>query len=244
MLAFGFDPPSARPRHAFVEGVAEELPKFLIANRAALPRKQAQGGQAPQDVGRGLAGRDGLEALAHQHGALAVVDDDLPTFGGAIVAEPQGSRPGPETPGDGLPHAGGDLLRPQLVVELVEDGKDALDGPARRGVFEWLCGGAELGSGLAEELLEGGVDVDVPGESAGVVDYDVVHGALAQIFQHAAERRPVRRLGTLALLAVDGLDLPAVPGTVLAAGLFLDVEGQVGDLFLGGDSGVDDGLHG
>ncbi|HWM94548.1 MAG TPA: hypothetical protein VN493_27580 [Thermoanaerobaculia bacterium] len=88
------------------------------------------------------------------------------------------------------------------------------------------------------------MDVDIPGEAAGVVDDDVVHGAVPQVGQHEAELRPVRRLRALPFLAVDGLDAPTIADAVLAAGLFLDVEGQVGDLLLGGDAGVNHGFHG
>src|SRR6185436_2586698 len=61
---------------------------------------------------------------------------------------------------------------------------------------------------------------------------------------HLPEGRAVRRLRALSFLAEDGLDGPAVAGTVLPAGLFLDVEGQVRDLFLRGYTGVDVGVHG
>jgi hypothetical protein len=208
------------------------------ADGPALLRGEPQGCHAAEDIRRGLAGGDRLEGLPHQPG-LFIGDYDLPTLRAAVVPIADGRLPRPPPTRHGLLHAGLDLLRTQLIVELVEDGENALDGPTRGGVVQGLSGSAEADSRLHQELLEGGVDIDVSCKARGVVHHEEVDpaGVSPKVSpkgrHHLPEGRAIRRLRALPFLAVDGLDGPTVASTVLAAGSFLDVERQVGDLFLG-----------
>lgn len=79
------------------------------------------------------------------------------------------------------------------------------------------------------------MDVDVPRETGGVVHDDEINQAwpCTEVGHHLPEDRPLGRLRALPFLAIYGFDSPAVPGAVLPAGLFLDVEGQIRDLLLG-----------
>ncbi|HVF61712.1 MAG TPA: hypothetical protein VNJ70_18040 [Thermoanaerobaculia bacterium] len=245
VLAVDVDPPHRRPDAAGVERVAEHADEVGVADDAAPRRPQAKVVDLAEDLRRRRATRHQVERGAQEIGPRGVGDDRLLALGGAAVEVAGRCEPRPAAARHRLAHAGGDLVAADLVVELVEDGEDALDRAAGGGVVERLRGGAEAGAALQEELPERLVDELVARPPARVVDdhrLDAAAGA-AEVGEELAQLGPVGRARRLALLPIHPLDEQSLAGAVVAAGSLLDVEREVGNLLLGGDAGVDEGAR-
>ncbi|HKH48213.1 MAG TPA: hypothetical protein VKM72_26435 [Thermoanaerobaculia bacterium] len=240
-VAHGLDVPGPLDDPADVGLVHEHLAPFLGIDLSAPAGAKAQPGDLVEDLDLGVqAGGEALEAEPDQRGALGV------ELQGLAVRQVAQRRPeDPLATAQGFLHAGLGPAAPDIVVELGEGRENALHELAGRRLVDRLGDGSQGDAEPGQVPADDGMVEGVAGESVDVGDHKDVglDGALvllSQVGQGRLQLGTVGRLGGLAALHEDVVDLPAVGLAEGPALLFLDGEGEVEGLFFAADAAVDD----
>ncbi|OFW05687.1 MAG: hypothetical protein A3H96_11545 [Acidobacteria bacterium RIFCSPLOWO2_02_FULL_67_36] len=230
---------------AGVDGMPQQLVEPLQVHAVAAPGAEAHRRQVLEQLAADHASGVPLERLTYDRTRRRVRHE---ARAGARVALEIADRrrPDPAAALDGRLHSGEDALGADVVVELRHRGEDAFHQPAGRRFVDRFGdraqGDAEASQEADDRVMVGAVARE-PGQR---VDDDRVQvtGVLPAMLEQAEEFGAVRGLRAFAGVHEHLVDDVVVARAVLATGLLLCRETQVGGLLDGRDAAVDRGAHG